>query len=204
MLALAPWPATAQVADTTRGKWWFGGATGPTWFSGDEGQTVGLQLEWTLSRQLASSHTRARLEFSTSLFDTQPIYPCLLNTNGVCFSTSKRAIIGVGVGIQRFLGARPTQVEAWYLVGGLGTYISYRKAEQRPACRTNEACADVTLFQEYTDRDVGLNLGVGKNWRTSRYDYFAEARLHKPVWREHRDQPLTNFTILPLTVGIRF
>jgi hypothetical protein len=90
-----------------------------------------------------------------------------------------RLITGIANGVVKFPGsvARP------YLIGGVGAY--------NLGGETNGTSRD-------SETNIGLNGGVGIDIPLSGIATFVEARYHT-VFRDDR-----NFTMLPISVGIRF
>ena len=196
----------AAQAEPVQPRPWKGGlATGPSFFYGDEGNTVGIQIESTLMRRLASERMWLRFEMTSHLYGAQRLYPCMLNVNGTCFSTSQRAVFGGGLGMQYFFRDRSRSAGPIpHLAFGIATYVSTRKAEQPAVCQASALCPDVTPSHQFTDTDLGVNIGFGQTWSAGRNDFFIESRLHQPVLRQHRDAPYSGFRIFPLSIGVRF
>ena len=199
--AIATLPAQSALPDKA---WRVAVATGPSFFNGDEGSTVGLQLESAVLRRLQSNRAWLRFEVTSHLFGAQKVYPCLLNNNGTCFSTSQRSVFGGGLGMQYFLRDPSASSSVPHLVLGFATYVSRRKAEQPPVCQPSTLCEDVTPSHDFTDTDFGVNFGLGHTWRVGRNDFYIESRWHQPIVRQHRAEPYTAFRMFPMSLGVRF
>jgi hypothetical protein len=195
----------AQTDATPTRSWKMGVATGPSFFYGDEGNTVGLQIESALMRRIRSSRLWVRAEMTTHLYGAQNLYPCLLNANGTCFSTSRRSVFGGGMGLQYFFreASEPGRGIP-HLVLGVATYVSNRRAEQPQVCQPSAVCGDVTPSLELTDTNLGVNVGFGQTWSAGRNEFFIESRLHQPIVGSHDAGPYSHFRIFPLSIGVRF
>lgn len=203
LLAVLP-VATAAQEDTTRGKAWrMGLATGPSFFYGEEGNTIGVQLESTLLRRLRGNRLWARLEMTSHLYGAQTLYACGLSVNDTCFNTSQRVVIGGGVGLQYFFRRPGRSTSVPHLILGIATYVSKRRAEAAVACEPSALCPDDPIWHELTDTDLGINIGFGQTWSTGRKEFFVESRLHHPFVPQNAGS-YTRYKIFPLTVGVRF
>jgi hypothetical protein len=207
-LVIGTTPQATLLAQTEAAPirtWKMGVATGPSFFYGDEGNTVGLQIESALMRRIRGSRLWARAEMTTHLYGAQKLYPCLLNANGTCFSTSQRSVFGGGVGVQYFL-REPSEPRRGvpHLMLGVATYVSNRRAEQPKVCQPSVVCGDVTPSLELTNTNLGVNIGLGQTWSTGRNEFFIESRLHQPIVGNHDPGPYSHFRIFPLSIGVRF
>jgi hypothetical protein len=204
LLTMHPAASRAQ-ADTIQSKAWkMGMATGPSFFYGEEGNTIGVQLESTLLRRLRGNRLWARLEMTSHLYGAQTLYPCGLSVNGTCFNTSQRAVFGGGIGLQYFFRqpVRSTR-SVPHLTLGIATYVSKRRAEAAVSCQPSALCPDDPIWHELTDTDLGINVGFGQTWSTGRNEFFIESRLHHPFVPQNAGS-YTRYRIFPLTLGMRF
>lgn len=203
LLAVLPAASPAQE-DTTQGRAWkMGMATGPSFFYGEEGNTIGVQLESTLLRRLRGNRLWARLEMTSHLYGAQTLYPCGLSVNDTCFNTSQRMVVGGGIGLQYFFRQPGSARAVPHLSVGIATYVSKRRAEAAVACERSALCPDDPIWHELTDTDAGLNIGFGQTWSMGRSEFFIESRLHHPFVPQHAGS-YTRYKIFPLTVGVRF
>jgi len=204
LLTLPPAASRAQ-GDTIQSKAWkMGMATGPSFFYGEEGNTIGVQLESTLLRRLRGNRLWARFEMTSHLYGAQTLYPCGLSVNGTCFTTSQRAVFGGGIGLQYFFRRPVSSTRSVpHLTLGIATYVSKRRAEAAVACEPSALCPDDPFRHELTDTDLGINVGFGQTWTTGRNEFFIESRLHHPFVPQNAGA-YTRYRIFPLTLGMRF
>lgn len=186
-------------------RWSFGVATGPTLFYGDEGNTVGVNVESTIARRLGSRRAWLRAELSSHLFGAQRLYPCSLSLQSVCFSTSQRSVVGFGLSVQQFVGKAGDGMgrSAAYFLLGVQSLVSARVAEKIVDCTPNGSlCPAEPITHNITNTDVGATVGAGHSWNAGPRSFFIETRLLQPLTKQVGS--LTAFRLLPFTIGMRF
>ncbi|MBC7895531.1 MAG: hypothetical protein H7066_08960 [Cytophagaceae bacterium] len=197
--------AQARSDSLTPRRWSFGVATGPTFFHGDEGNNVGLNVESTIARRLGSRRAWLRAELSSHLFGAQRLYPCSLALQSVCFSTSQRSVLGAGLSFQQFIGKAGDGMghSSAYFLLGVQSLVSARVAEKIVDCTPNGAlCPAEPITHTIINRDVGATVGAGHAWNAGQRTFFVETRLLQPLTKQAGS--LTAFRLLPFTMGMRF
>lgn len=206
LVLLAASEAGAQVRQDSLPprSWSFGVATGPTFFYGDEGNNVGLNLESTIARRLGSRRAWLRGELSSHLFGAQRLYPCSLSVQSVCFSTSQRSVVGFGLSLQQFVGKDGDGMgrsQAYFLLG-VQSMVSARVAEKIVDCSPGAVCPAEPITHHITNTDVGATVGAGHAWNAGPRSFFIETRLLQPLTKQVGS--FTAFRLLPFTIGMRF
>lgn len=199
-----PWQSLFPQQDSLRTRL-AGIATGPSFFYGAEGNTIGVHMEGSLSLRIKRSQTWLRTDVSSHLFGAQRLYPCLLVVQGNCYTTSRRAVFGTSLGIQHHFGrgmARATH--GYYGTLGITALVSARVAERYAACVLGSVCPDEPLTHEITNVDWGAVVGLGQSWKAGTRAFFVESRLYQPFGRRSNADPYTRFRVMPLTFGVRF
>jgi hypothetical protein len=185
-------------------RWSFGVATGPTFFYGDEGNNVGLNVESTIAGRLGSRRAWLRAELSSHLFGAQRLYPCSLSLQSVCFSTSQRSVYGFGLSFQQFVGKNGDGMgrSSAYFLLGVQSLVSARVAEKVVECAPSALCPAEPITHNLTNTDVGATVGAGHAWNAGARSFFIETRLVQPLTKQVG--ALTAFRLLPFTIGMRF
>lgn len=185
--------------------WRVGVGTGASFFWGAEGNTVGFELESGLMRRVRHTPAWIRGDLMLHHYGAQPVYPCLLQANETCYSMQQRSIVGAAIGAQYDLkplkqnpSARP------YLLAGLATYVSSRRAFQPPICQSNELCPNVTPRHEFSETDFGVQVGIGTTWTAGKREFFLESKYHQRIIRANERDPFTTFRFSPISAGVRF
>ncbi|MCC6316611.1 MAG: hypothetical protein IT361_02880 [Gemmatimonadaceae bacterium] len=180
-------------------------ATGPSFFYGAEGNTIGVHLEGSLALRINGSRTWLRTDVSSHVFGAQRLYPCLLVVQGSCYSTSRRAVFGTSVGIEHgFGGGKANATHGYYGTLGLTALVSARTAERYAECNPGSVCPDEPMTHEINNVDLGAVVGLGQSWAAGSRVFFIESRLYQPFAQRDDADPYTRFRVLPLTFGIRF
>lgn len=201
---VGPWRSLAAQEEALPRRM-AGIATGPTFFYGAEGNTIGVHLEASLSLRIRRSRTWLRTDLSSHSFGAQRLYPCLLAVQGTCYSTSRRAVFGAGLGVQHEFSRKARAGNSYYGSLGVTALASSRVAERYPECAPGKVCSAEPLTHDIDDLDVGIVLGLGQSWRAGSRVFFVESRLYQPVGQgSDADDPYTRFRFMPLTLGIRF
>jgi hypothetical protein len=206
--AAAQCVATAAGAQQDRPSprsWAFGVATGPTMFYGDEGNTVGLNIESVIARRLGARQSWLRAELSTHMFGAQRLYPCSLSINATCFTTSQRSVVGVGLSFQQFVGKDGDGMGRSHSYFSLGAQLlaSARTAEKIAECTPDGTlCPAEPIRANLTNTDIGVTAGIGHAWSLGARSFFMETRLLQPVTSQVGTN--TRFRLMPFTLGMRF
>ncbi|MEO5739115.1 MAG: hypothetical protein ABIS29_00775 [Vicinamibacterales bacterium] len=194
----------AQDSTLAPRRWSFGVATGPTFFYGEEGNTVGLNFESQLARRLGTGRTWLRADFSTHGFGAQRLYPCSLSLQSTCFTTSQRMVVGGGISLQHAVGRENKDAARGspFFTLGVATLISARVAEKIQECSPSGLCPAEPITHNMTNTDYGVTVGAGQLWNAGRRQFFVETRLLQPLTKQVGS--LTRFRLMPLSFGMRF
>ncbi len=205
LLIVVTSPAIAQSAITESRPFAFSLAVGPTHaFRGVD--APGVQGQGAIAYGLGHSFG-LRLEGTGHWYESQPLYPCIVQDAVRCYQTIRRAVaagtLSATYHISRFGSDKGRTIP--YVISGVGIYRSRRIATHYPDCQPPDVCADRTTYKlEMRDTQFGWSGGVGLDVDLGSVASFAELRLHYIYSDKPRAQPSNDYFLWPLSVGFRF
>jgi hypothetical protein len=198
-------PAFAQSANTESRPFAFSLALGPTHtFRGVD--APGVQGQGGIAHRFGNG-LGLRLEGTGHWYESQPLYPCIVQDAVRCYQTIRRAVaagtLNATYHISRFRSDKVRTVP--YLISGIGIYRSRRIATHYPDCQPVAACADRNTYKlEMRDTQFGWSGGVGLDLDVGPVASFAEIRLHYMYNNKPGGQPSNDYFLWPLSLGFRF
>ncbi|MDQ3674305.1 MAG: hypothetical protein M3365_08025 [Gemmatimonadota bacterium] len=147
-----------------------------------------------------------RLEGAGQWYETQPLYPCIVQDAGRCYQTIRRALaagtLSATYNISRVSDDKWRTVP--YLISGIGIYRSRRIATHYPDCQPASFCDVNTYRLELRDTQFGLSGGAGVESRLGRVGVFAESRVHYIYNDRPNAEPSNDYFVWPFSIGFRF
>lgn len=205
LLLMAP-PAivAAQSAAPRPGAFTFSVAAGPTRaFRGVDAQ--GVQGQGGIARSLGGGFG-LRLEGTGQWYESQPLYPCIIQDDARCYQTIRRAVaagtLSATYHMSRFRDAKGNTVP--YLISGLGLYRSRRIATRYTDCQPAGPCDRNMYRLELRDTQFGWSGGFGLDAQLGSVGVFAETRLHYVYNDRPGPEPSNDYFVWPFSLGFRF
>lgn len=205
LLIAATSSAVAQSPITKTQPFTFSLAMGPTHaFRGVD--APGVQGQGGIGHRFGNG-LGLRLEGTGHWYESQPLYPCIVQDAVRCYQTIRRAVaagtLNATYHLSRFRSDKGRTIP--YLISGVGIYRSRRIATHYPDCQPVAACADRNTYKlEMRDTQFGWSGGLGLDLDLGPVASFAELRLHYIYSNKPGAQPSNDYFLWPLSLGFRF
>lgn len=204
MLVTVSGAATAQAPQIKPGLFSFSIAAGPTRaFRGVD--APGVQGQGGIARSLGGGFG-VRLEGTGQWYESQPLYPCIIQDDTRCYQTIRRAVaagtLSATYHMSRFRDEKTNSVP--YLISGVGLYKSRRIATRYSDCQPAGPCDRSMYRLELRDTQFGWSGGVGLDARLGSVGVFAETRVHYVYNDRPGAEPSNDYFVWPLSIGFRF
>lgn len=195
--------AAAQSANKP-GPFTFSVAVGPTRaFRGVD--APGVQGQGGIAHTLGRGFG-VRLEGSGHWYETQPLYPCIIQEAGLCYQTIRRAVAAGTVSATYQISRLGTDKGRTvpYLISGVGVYRSRKIATRYSDCQPTGPCDRNMYRLELRDTQFGWSGGAGVDSQLGSVGVFSEMRLHY-VYNDRPDaEPSNDYFVWPFSIGLRF
>lgn len=205
LLLMAPSAiAAAQSVVRKPGPFTFSVAVGPTRaFRGVD--APGVQGQGGIARSLGRGFG-VRLEGTGQWYESQPLYPCIIQDDARCYQTIRRAVaagtLSATYHMSRFRDERGNSVP--YLISGLGLYKSRRIATRYSDCQPDGPCDRNMYKLEIRDTQFGWSGGAGLDAELGSIGVFVETKVHYIYNDRPGAQPSNDYFLWPLAIGFRF
>ena len=166
---------------------------------------MGWFAEAGIARRL-SSRVGVRLELAGHRYGAVPVYQCIVQDAERCYQTLGRDVIAgiANVVVQPMTARESGTYRGLYLIGGLGTYDSRRKATAYPDCEPSGECSDRDVrTMTLRDTQLGINGGIGFNVILGGSPVFTEMRLHYARPNSPANGPTNDYFLFPISIGFK-